>query len=32
MAQAGVVPADLDYSKAINLSFVGAGVGMDLKK
>ncbi|MFZ5751398.1 MAG: ABC transporter substrate-binding protein [Pseudomonadota bacterium] len=32
MAAAGVVPADLDYSKAINLSFVGKGVGMDLKK
>lgn len=32
MAAAGVVPADLDYSKAIDLSFVGKGVGMDLKK
>jgi len=32
MAAAGVVPADLDYSKSIDLSFVGTGVGMDLKK
>jgi len=32
MAAAGVVPADLDYSKAIDLQFVGKGVGMDLKK
>ncbi len=32
MVTAGVVAADLDWQSAINTSFVGKGVGMDLKK
>ncbi len=32
MVAAGVVPADLDWSKAVNFSFVNQKVGMDLKK
>ncbi len=32
MVAAGVVAADLDLSTVINYSFVGTGVGMDLKK
>jgi NitT/TauT family transport system substrate-binding protein len=32
MVAAGVVAADLDWSKSINTTFVGQGVGMDLKK
>lgn len=32
MVAAGVVPADLDYTKAYTLDFVNKGVGMDLKK
>ena len=32
MVTAGVVAADLDWKSAINTSFVGTGVGMDLKK
>ena len=32
MVVAGVVSGDIDYSKAINTTFVGKGVGMDLKK
>lgn len=32
MVVAGVVSGDIDYTKAINTSFVGKGVGMDLKK
>jgi len=32
MVTAGVVAADLDWKSAINTSFVGKGVGMDLKK
>ena len=32
MVVAGVVSGDIDYTKAINTTFVGKGVGMDLKK
>ncbi|RLL72222.1 ABC transporter substrate-binding protein [Paenirhodobacter hankyongi] len=32
MVAAGVVPADLDYKAAYTTDFVGAGVGLDLKK
>jgi len=32
MVTAGVVAADLDWKSTINTSFVGKGVGMDLKK
>lgn len=32
MVAAGVVPADLDYKAAYTTEFVGAGVGLDLKK
>lgn len=32
MVAAGVTPADLDWKQAINFTFVGKGVGMDLKK
>ena len=32
MVAAGVVPGDLDYKAAYTTEFVGAGVGLDLKK
>lgn len=32
MVAAGVTPADLDWKQAINFSFAGKGVGMELKK
>lgn len=32
MVAAGVVPGDLDYKAAYTTDFVGAGVGLDLKK
>ena len=32
MVVAGVVSADVDWTKAIDFSFIGQGVGMDLKK
>ena len=32
MVVAGVVSGDIDYTKAFNTSFVGKGVGMELKK
>ncbi|MFN3972385.1 MAG: ABC transporter substrate-binding protein [Gemmobacter sp.] len=32
MVAAGVVAADLDWKSAINFSYVGKGLGMDLKK
>ena len=32
MVVAGVVTGDIDYTTAINTTFVGKGVGMDLKK
>jgi NitT/TauT family transport system substrate-binding protein len=32
MVAAGVAPADLDWKQAIDFSFVGKGVGMELKK
>ncbi|AGT07236.1 ABC transporter substrate-binding protein [Paracoccus aminophilus] len=32
MVKAELVPADLDYSQAYTLQFVGKGVGLDLKK
>lgn len=32
MVSAGVVAADLDWASAINFSYVGQGLGMDLKK
>jgi NitT/TauT family transport system substrate-binding protein len=32
MVAAGVTPADLDWKQAIDFSFVGKGVGMELKK
>lgn len=32
MVAAGVTPADLDWKKAIDFTFVGKGVGMELKK
>lgn len=32
MVVAGVVSGDIDWTQAINFSFIGKGVGMDLKK
>ena len=31
MVEAGVVPAGLDWTKAVNFDFVGKGVGLDLR-
>jgi NitT/TauT family transport system substrate-binding protein len=32
MVEAGVVPADLDWTASVTTAFVGQGVGMDLKQ